>query len=163
AGGATGLGYGYSDRTAAGLIADKLAPLVEGQDAMATRTCWDRMVACVRNLGRPGLCAQAISAVDVALWDLKCRLLGISLADLLGPHGRLRAQPGPAGAMRASHLRRGRRAMGPEMPVAGHFPGGPAGTGARLHSGLRQRRLHQRHPGAVARAGARLGPGRPAR
>jgi len=83
--GVAGVGYGYSDRAAALLIADKLAPRVEGQDAMATQTCWARMAACVRNLGRPGLCAQAISAVDTALWDLKCRLLGVSLADLLGP------------------------------------------------------------------------------
>lgn len=33
----------------------------------------------VRNLGRPGLVAEAISAVDVALWDLHARLLGVPL------------------------------------------------------------------------------------
>lgn len=38
----------------------------------------------VRNLGRPGLASAAISAVDVALWDLKARLLGLPLCDLLG-------------------------------------------------------------------------------
>jgi len=38
----------------------------------------------VRNVGRPGVAARAISAVDVALWDLKARLLDLSLADLLG-------------------------------------------------------------------------------
>src|SRR5439155_25985782 len=35
-------------------------------------------------LGRPGICSMAISAVDNALWDLKARLLGLSVADLLG-------------------------------------------------------------------------------
>ena len=38
----------------------------------------------VRNLGRPGIAAGAISAVDAALWDLKARLLDVPLAGLLG-------------------------------------------------------------------------------
>ena len=38
----------------------------------------------VRNLGRPGVAAMAVSAVDVALWDLKARLLGLPLVRLLG-------------------------------------------------------------------------------
>ena len=38
----------------------------------------------VRNLGRPGIAAMAISAVDIALWDLKARLLGVALSSLLG-------------------------------------------------------------------------------
>ncbi len=37
-----------------------------------------------RNWGRPGLVSNAISAVDIALWDLKAKLLGRSLLDLLG-------------------------------------------------------------------------------
>ena len=45
---------------------------------------WEAMRAAVRNLGRPGVAATAISAVDAALWDLKGKLLGVSLADLLG-------------------------------------------------------------------------------
>jgi L-alanine-DL-glutamate epimerase-like enolase superfamily enzyme len=45
---------------------------------------WSAMVGIVRNLGRPGLAATAISAVDNALWDLKARLLGLPLIDLLG-------------------------------------------------------------------------------
>ena len=42
------------------------------------------MVRAIRNLGRPGICSMAISAVDNALWDLKARLLQLSVADLLG-------------------------------------------------------------------------------
>jgi L-alanine-DL-glutamate epimerase-like enolase superfamily enzyme len=42
------------------------------------------MAAAVRNIGRPGIAACAISAVDVALWDLKARLLERPLATLLG-------------------------------------------------------------------------------
>jgi L-alanine-DL-glutamate epimerase-like enolase superfamily enzyme len=42
------------------------------------------MLGAVRNLGSRGICATAISAVDVALWDLKARLLGAPLVVLLG-------------------------------------------------------------------------------
>src|SRR5207253_8694584 len=38
----------------------------------------------IRNLGRPGICSMAISAVDCAIWDLKARLLGVPLVSLLG-------------------------------------------------------------------------------
>jgi L-alanine-DL-glutamate epimerase-like enolase superfamily enzyme len=42
------------------------------------------MVDSVRNVGRPGIASTAISAVDVALWDLKARLLELPLVRLLG-------------------------------------------------------------------------------
>jgi L-alanine-DL-glutamate epimerase-like enolase superfamily enzyme len=42
------------------------------------------MARAVRNIGRPGVAATAISAVDIALWDLKARLLGSSVVQLLG-------------------------------------------------------------------------------
>ncbi len=42
------------------------------------------MVAAIRNLGRPGISSMAIAAVDVALWDLKARLLEQPLFRLLG-------------------------------------------------------------------------------
>ena len=42
------------------------------------------MVRAVRNIGRPGVAASAISAVDIALWDLKARRLNLSLVSLLG-------------------------------------------------------------------------------
>lgn len=84
AGGAEGLGYTYADKSAAALIKDVLAPSIEGQDAMATGRLWSGMIGAVRNIGRPGLCSAAIAALDVALWDLKARLLDLPLATLLG-------------------------------------------------------------------------------
>ncbi|HEY0846447.1 MAG TPA: enolase C-terminal domain-like protein [Noviherbaspirillum sp.] len=84
AGGKRGIGYGYADTATATLIHDKLKPLLEGRDVMATGARWRDMVVAIRNLGRPGICAMAISAVDAALWDLKAKLLDVSLASLLG-------------------------------------------------------------------------------
>ena len=85
AGEVRGLGYAYADAAAAHLIQGTLAGVVEGRDAMAVPGAWQAMVQAVRNIGRPGIASSAIAAVDVALWDLKARLLGLPLADLLGP------------------------------------------------------------------------------
>jgi len=83
-GGKTGLGYTYADLATARLITDKLQAVVEGGNAMATGTAYAAMTKTVRNLGLSGVAAMAVSAVDVALWDLKARLLDVALADLLG-------------------------------------------------------------------------------
>jgi L-alanine-DL-glutamate epimerase-like enolase superfamily enzyme len=84
AGGRVGLGYTYAG---AGVL-----PVVEmlASNALKERDPFDiparrlAMQRAVRNLGRPGLAACAISALDCALWDLKAKLLGLSLAILLG-------------------------------------------------------------------------------
>jgi L-alanine-DL-glutamate epimerase-like enolase superfamily enzyme len=83
-GGRTGLGYSYTGTAAARLIRESLADLVAGRDAFAVPAAWVAMVKAVRNLGRPGVAATAISAVDCALWDLKARLLDVPLVALLG-------------------------------------------------------------------------------
>lgn len=84
AGGRWALGYSYADAAAADLIRRQLAPVVEGRHALDIPGAWGAMTAAVRNLGRPGLAMTAISAVDNALWDLKGKLLGVSVAQLLG-------------------------------------------------------------------------------
>lgn len=84
AGGKTGLGYTYADTATARLIKDLLFGKVNGGDAMDTPRAHAAMVGAVRNLGRSGICAMAISAVDNALWDLKARLLEVPLFKLLG-------------------------------------------------------------------------------
>jgi L-alanine-DL-glutamate epimerase-like enolase superfamily enzyme len=85
AGGHTGLGFSYAHSAAAAVVTSVLCEAVVGGDALSPPAAWERMRAAVRNIGYPGVAASAISAVDVALWDLKARLLGLSLATLLGP------------------------------------------------------------------------------
>ncbi len=84
AGDETGLGYTYASEAAAGVIENILAPVTLGEDALDIPRLWFAMTAAVRNQGRRGLCACAISAVDAALWDLKAKLLRVPLAKLLG-------------------------------------------------------------------------------
>jgi L-alanine-DL-glutamate epimerase-like enolase superfamily enzyme len=84
AAGEWGLGYTYADVSTAKLIESKLAGVARGTDAMAPEAAWKAMVGAIRNLGRPGIASMAIAAVDVALWDLKARILGLPLCRLLG-------------------------------------------------------------------------------
>ena len=84
AGGKTGIGYSYADVATAHLIDASLAPKLIGHDALAIGGAWRMMLEQIRNLGRPGICSMAIAAVDNALWDLKGKLLNLSVAALLG-------------------------------------------------------------------------------
>ena len=84
AGRASGLGYSYAHECCVPLIREKLFPLVQDGNTIANREIWEKMKREVRNLGRQGIASTAIAAVDVALWDLKARLLDIPLVKLIG-------------------------------------------------------------------------------
>jgi L-alanine-DL-glutamate epimerase-like enolase superfamily enzyme len=71
--GHTGIGYSYAGAAAAAVVADELAPVVCGRDADTPAATWAAMHHATRNLGRPGLAAEAVSAVDIAAWDLHAR------------------------------------------------------------------------------------------
>ncbi|MET7573271.1 enolase C-terminal domain-like protein [Streptomyces sp. NPDC005492] len=84
AGDVTGLGYTYGAAATAQVVAEQLADAVTGLSAWDIPAANEAMTRTVRNAGRPGLVAGAISAVDIALWDLKARLLDLPLTRLLG-------------------------------------------------------------------------------
>lgn len=84
AAGASGLGWTYSSPAAAAVIDHHLADAVRGQDAADVTAGWSAMRRACRNLGTKGLVMQAISAVDMAWWDLKARMLDVPLATLFG-------------------------------------------------------------------------------
>ena len=84
AGTAHGIGWTYAAAAAQSVIAEVLAGAVVGRSALDVPGAAEAMARAVRNIGRPGVAATAISAVDIALWDLKARLLGCSLGQLLG-------------------------------------------------------------------------------
>lgn len=84
AGGVQGLGWTYAAAAASHLIGELLATVVVGRSATDPRGANEAMARAVRNVGRPGVAASAISAVDVALWDLQAKLFDVSLVRLLG-------------------------------------------------------------------------------
>ena len=79
----TGLGYSYTQPGAAQVVTGKLAGTVTGMDALNVGAAWAAMWPAVRNYGQTGLVSTAVSAVDIALWDLKARLLDRPLVDVL--------------------------------------------------------------------------------
>src|SRR3954471_14389079 len=78
----TGLGWTYAPAAAGALVRELLEPALD--DPFDVPAAWAAMVAAVRNAGPWGLAMYAVAAVDVALWDLKARLLETSLVSLLG-------------------------------------------------------------------------------
>jgi len=83
-GGASGVGWTYAPAAVARIVQDLLAPEVVGRSVLDVPAAWAAMARAVRNAGRTGMVAMALSAVDTALWDLKARLLGLPLHHLFG-------------------------------------------------------------------------------
>lgn len=64
------VGVTIGGEPAAYIIENHLSRFVEGQDPRDVELMWDQMFRSTLNYGRKGLPIQAISAVDLALWDL---------------------------------------------------------------------------------------------
>ena len=87
--GEVGTGWTYAPAAAARVVADLLAPVLVGHHSpLAPADAQAAMVRAVRNAGRGGLVGMAISAVDIAVWDLGARLLGIPLTRCFGSTAR---------------------------------------------------------------------------
>ena len=84
AGGLVGIGWTYGSSACAEIINADLAPLVQGRSCLDVPGAQSAMVVAMRNNGRAGAVGCAISAVDIALWDLKARLLDLPLHLLFG-------------------------------------------------------------------------------
>jgi L-alanine-DL-glutamate epimerase-like enolase superfamily enzyme len=80
----TGFGWTYSGAAAAHVINDNLVDAVTGREAFDIAGGWAAMHRACRNLGTRGLVMQAISAVDIAWWDLKAQLVNLPLTTLMG-------------------------------------------------------------------------------
>lgn len=79
----SGFGYTYSSRSTADLIGEQLAPNLVGESPLQTQALHQKLQRKIRNLGRRGLAAHALSALDVAIWDLKAKLLEQPLISIL--------------------------------------------------------------------------------
>ncbi len=84
AGDRQGLGYTYADTAAGKLAATLIEKVVIGTDIFAHGATLQALFREVRNAGETGLTRMAIAAIDMALWDLRARLLDLPLVNLLG-------------------------------------------------------------------------------
>jgi D-galactarolactone cycloisomerase len=65
-------------------MADGFGPLLIGKDPMDTSVIWDSLYNWTRDQGQKGLTISALSAIDIALWDIKGKALGLPVHTLLG-------------------------------------------------------------------------------
>jgi D-galactarolactone cycloisomerase len=79
--------YGPANVTQAA-ITGSYAPRIMGLDVLQTELIWHRMWDASLDFARRGVMMGAMSGVDMALWDLKGKILGLPLAELWG--GRIR-------------------------------------------------------------------------
>ena len=85
---------------AAAAIAHALKPLLLGADPLATEVLWHRMYHATRDYGRKGSVVAAISAIDIALWDIAGKARGVPIYELLGGAFRTRVEPYATGFYR---------------------------------------------------------------
>ncbi len=79
-------GRGASVDSIRAVIEKGLKEALINEDPFDIEYLWNRMFWLVRGYGRKGVAFCAISAVDIALWDLKAKALGLPLYKLLGPY-----------------------------------------------------------------------------
>ncbi|WP_249012120.1 enolase C-terminal domain-like protein [Conexibacter sp. DBS9H8] len=83
-GSVTGLGYTYGPTAVAALIEAELADIVRDGDPLTPQRTWAALHAALRNAGQGGIGALAIAALDIALHDLRARMLDLPLSVSLG-------------------------------------------------------------------------------
>ena len=90
--GSSGWGEAFGPARLTAPIVDFYKPLLVGADALATELHWQNLYNRLRDHGQKGLAIEALSAVDIALWDLKGRHLGLPVHRLMGGPLRSRVQ-----------------------------------------------------------------------
>jgi len=82
--GTQGFAVGNHGKPVATIISEYLAPLLIGENCMAIEKIYDMMVRMGSPYGTTGLHSYAVSAIDLALWDLKGKILNLPVYELLG-------------------------------------------------------------------------------
>ena len=97
--GITGFGeaFGFSPKAIKAVIESTFKPFLLGETPLDTNRLWDRLYTLSRMEGQKGIAVQALSAVDIALWDIKGKLYKAPIADLLGGRYRDRVDTYPTG------------------------------------------------------------------
>jgi len=90
--GSYGWGEGYGPATVVKAGIDFLAPLALGEDPLQVEAIWNKMRLRALDYARRGVLVAAISAIDIAIWDLRGKLLGQPVSALLGGRRRERVR-----------------------------------------------------------------------
>ena len=98
--GTVGWGESYGPARPNAAVVEAMKPLLIGADALASEAIWERLYAAFRDHGQKGLPVQALSGIDVALWDLKGRHFGVPAYRLMGGPVRTEVQAYATGLYR---------------------------------------------------------------
>ena len=83
--GVVGTGYGMTrDAPLGAIVVSAIAPRLIGRDPMLSEALWMNLVDANLTLGQRGLFVRCLSAVDIAIWDLKAQVAGLPLWQLIG-------------------------------------------------------------------------------
>ena len=100
--GITGVGeafyFGGPAKIAANIICDVYGPLLMDKDPLDTSVIWDSLYNWTRDQGMKGVTISALSALDIALWDIKGKAQGLPIFKLLGGAYRHRQRRGAGSA-----------------------------------------------------------------
>jgi D-galactarolactone cycloisomerase len=136
--GVTGWGEAFAQgleppQIAAAVIETALRPLVLGADPLDTEVLWHRMYHQTRDYGRKGSVVAAISAIDIALWDIAGKVHGVPIYRLLGGAFRTRVQAYATGFYRIQGQGEGKR-LGEE--AVRHYEAGFRAMKVKLGCGV---------------------------
>jgi L-alanine-DL-glutamate epimerase-like enolase superfamily enzyme len=92
-GGITGFGSAYTDGRLVQAALKVLERFLLGENALEPERVTEKMHQNTFWMGRGGTLTHAISGIDIALWDIAGKALGVPVAQLLGGFHRRRAQP----------------------------------------------------------------------
>ena len=96
-----GEGYGPANVLEAGV--KFLKPIVIGSDPMKNDVIWHQMYRKTLDYARRGILVASMSAIDIAIWDLKGKILGVPVSTLLGGAHRDKIKPYATGLYFTSH------------------------------------------------------------
>jgi D-galactarolactone cycloisomerase len=96
-----GEGYGPAAILEAGI--EFLKPMVIGKDPLQNEVIWNGMYRRTLDYARRGILVASMSAIDIAIWDLKGKILGQSVSTLLGGAHRTKIQPYATGLYFSCH------------------------------------------------------------
>lgn len=86
--GLSGTGYTYTGgkggRSIKAMIEHDLAPALLNKDAREVEALYDFMLKHIHYVGRGGIASFAVSAIDIALWDVRCKAAGMPLFKMAG-------------------------------------------------------------------------------
>jgi D-galactarolactone cycloisomerase len=137
--GAVGYGEAFGPpATNAALIEEVYAPLLLGRDALDRETRWLDLYNAMRDHGRKGTALEALSAVDIALWDLAGKHFGVPCHRLAGRNYRRQVA-----AYATGFYRKQAGCRRPDRAGAAAGGGGPALRRRRLHGAQGQDRVRR--------------------